>query len=379
MVSIDNSPTEITLTDEAMAKVAGDSAGKQGPNRLETGWNAKDVARTAAEIERIAGTWADRSHAVKVLRAICDLAAKDPDRLDPSRDAEEWGFLAMDIGGALRDRGFKGPSAEGWATDPDNAKSRMNEHWPKLEEIWDRQQPTIADGLNAAGIAPMPRLLRREGGGYGKNTKYGFRFDTPAEQPGAEQPSDVDLLKVPQVTYRQQDISGNRLVRWMSDRGFYLGGWGGRIFAGTFLILLIATVLWSWLVLVAMSATSTTVAFLKLGLIGALTFLIAYMIFAWQIRLVANRVALAPWLLQPVSKDDYLLELRRDEGATRNTMYLVRYVANCPICGAKGLDMIHVGSGRLEFLGRLVGRCDRAPNAHVFSFDHVSQQGRFLR
>lgn len=346
---------------------------------METEWNVEEVARTMAEVERIAGTWADRSHAVKVLRAICDLAAKDPDRLDPSRDAEEWGFLAMDIGGALRARGFKGPSAQTWATDPDNAKSRMNEHWPKLEEIWDRQQPTIADGLNAAGVASMPRLLRREGGGYGKSTKYGFRFDAPTEQPGAEQPSDVDLLKVPQVTYRQQDISGNRLVRWMSDRGFYLGGWGGRIFAGTFLVLLIATMLWSWLLLVAMSATSTTVAFLKLGLIGALTFLIAYMIFAWQIRLVANRVALAPRLLQPVSKDDYLLELRRDEGTTRNTMYLVRYAGNCPICGAKGLDMIHVGSGRLEFRGRLVGRCDRAPNAHVFSFDHVSQQGRFLR
>ena len=362
-----------------MAKVAGAETGKQGPNRLETDWNAKDIARTAEEIERIAGTWADRSHAVKALRALCDLAAKDPDRLDPIRDTEEWGFLAMDIGAALRDRGFKGMSAQRWATDPDNAKSRMNDHWPKLEEIWDRQQPTLVDALNAAGIALRPHLGRREGGGSGKNTRYGFQFDAPAEQPGAEQPSDVDLLKVPQVSYRQQDISGNRLVRWMSDRGFYLGGWGGRIFAGTFLILLIAAVLWSWLILIAMGATPTTVGFLKLGLIGVLTPFILYAFLGWQIRLVANRVALAPLPLQPLGQDDYLLELRKDEGTTRNTLYLVRYVANCPLCGSKGLDSIHIASGRLEFHGRLVGRCSRAPNAHVFSFDHVSKQGRFLR
>ncbi len=362
-----------------MAKVAGAGTGKQGPNRLETDWSAKDVPRMAAEIERISGTWADRSHAVKVLRALCDLAAKNPDRLDPNRDTEEWGFLAMDIGAALRDRGFKGLSAQGWATDPDNAKSRMNEHWPKLKELWGRQQPTLVDGLNAAGIALRPHLGRREGGGSGKNTKYGFQFDAPTEEPGEVQPSDVDLLKVPQVSYRQQDISGNRLVRWMSDRGFYLGGWGGRIFAGTILILLIAAVLWSWLILIAMGATPTTVGFLKLGLIGVLTPFILYAFLGWQIRLVANRVALAPLPLQPLGQDDYLLELRKDEGATRNTLYLVRYVANCPLCGSKGLDSIHIASGRLEFHGRLVGRCSRAPNAHVFSFDHVSKQGRFLR
>ena len=167
-----------------------------------------------------------------------------------------------------------------------------------------------------------------------------------------------------------------------SDRGFYLGGWGGKIFVGVFLILLIAAALWSWLVLVGMGAASTTVAFLKLGFIGTLTHLIAYTVLGWQFRLVADRFILAPWFLQPLSlskQDDYLLELRRNEGAKRNTLYLVRYVANCPVCGAKGLDMVRVESGRMEFLGRLVGRCNRAPNAHVFSFDHVSKRGRFLR
>ncbi len=190
----------------------------------------------------------------------------------------------------------------------------------------------------------------------------------------------MDYSKVSQVHYRQQDISGNRLVRWMSDRGFYLGGWGGRVFAGAFVILVMATAAWSLLLLVVISAASTVVAFLKLGLIGAMTLWIVYMIFGWQFRLIDDRVALAPWFLQSWwQRDDYLLELRKAEGAARNTMYLIRYVANCPICGAQGHDTVRVEPGRLEFFGRLVGRCDRAPNAHVFSFDHISKRGRFLR
>lgn len=166
----------------------------------------------------------------------------------------------------------------------------------------------------------------------------------------------------------------------MSDRGLYLGGWGGKVFFGVFVLMLIFTVVWSWLLIVAMGASSSTVVFLKLGLIGGLTITIAYALFTWQFRLVANRVIMAPMLLQPWSGDDYLLELRKEGCAGRNTMYLVRYVADCPICGPEdGRETIHIASGHFEFFGRLVGRCDRAPNAHVFSFDHITKRGRFLR
>ena len=366
------------MPNEVTAKVAETGTGQQGPNRLETAWNTKEAARMADIVKRIAGGWGERSHAVKVLRALCDLATNEPGRLDPSRDPDEWGFLAMEIGDALRR--FKILSAEGWATDPDKAKSRMYEHWPKLEDIWKRQRPTIVDGLDAAGIALRPRLFRREGGGAGKSTRYGFRFDAQEGEVGEERPPDVDLLKVSQVRYRRQDISRNRLVRWMSDRGLYLGGWGGRIYLGVVAVLLVSAAFWAWLLLIAMGAASTAIAFLKIGLIGVLTLCIGYQLLGWQMRLVADRIAIAPWFFQSLSKpDDYLLELRRNDEAERNTMYLVRYVADCPICGAKGRDTIHIVSGRLEFFGRLVGRCDRAPNAHVFSFDHVSRQGRFLR
>lgn len=377
MVSTDASSTKAALTDELVAKVTSPDNGEQTSNRLETDWNPDEMALAAQTIERIAAGWKDRSRAVQMLQALCGLAAGDPDRLNPDLAAENWGFRATDIGEELRRRWPKIPGVNSWADNPETAKAKMNEHWPKLGDIWERQKPTIEDGLRAEGLPVAIALYRDEGGGSGNYTKYGFRIDARAE-PG-HSASDIDLLRVPQVQYRHQDISGNRLVRWMSDRGLYLGGWGGKVFLSVFLLLLIFTVVWSWLVIVAMGASSSTVAFLKLGLIGGLTIVIFYSLFAWQLRLVANRVAVAPMLLQPWAGDDYLLELRKKDGAKRNTMYLVRYAADCPICGEHGKDAIRVASGRWEFFGRLVGRCDRAPNAHVFSFDHITQTGRFLR
>jgi hypothetical protein len=180
MDSIDDSHIEVALPDKAMAKMTGGGTEKQGANRWATAGSSAETARTAAMVERIAAGWGDRSHAVKVLRALCDLAVKEPMRLDSGRDPEEWGFLAMEIGEALHR--FKIPGAEGWATDPDKAKSRMNEHWPKLEDLWERQRPTITDGLDAEGIALRPHLFRREGGGAVRSTRYGFRFDATEDE-----------------------------------------------------------------------------------------------------------------------------------------------------------------------------------------------------
>lgn len=351
--------------------------GEQTSNRLETAWNPDDMARVAQAIERIAAGWNDCSRAVQVLQALCGLVAGEPDRLNPEQATENWGFLATEIGEELRQRHHNIPGIDGWANIPETAKAKMNGHWRGLKKTWDLQKLSIKDGLRKEGLPVGIDLYRNEGGGSGNYTKYGFRIDPRADS--ASSVSTVDLLRVPQVHYRHTDISGNRLVRWMSDRGLYLGGWSGKVFRSVFMVAVIVTAIWSWLIFVAMGVSSSALDFLKLGLIWGVFIAIFHDLFAWQFRLAANGVALAPMLLQPWSGDDYLLELRKESGAERNTMYLVRYTADCPICGDQGKDAIRVAPGRWEFFGRLVGRCDRAPNAHVFSFDHITQTGRFLR
>ena len=95
------------------------------------------------------------------------------------------------------------------------------------------------------------------------------------------------------------------------------------------------------------------------------------------VDLVNNRIALAPWWMQKATSgyDDRLVELRRMDDVSANVIYLTRYAGKCPLCDGN----VWITSGRREFPGRLVGRCGRAPNEHVFSFDHVLRTGKPLR
>lgn len=58
--------------------------------------------------------------------------------------------------------------------------------------------------------------------------------------------------------------------------------------------------------------------------------------------------------------------------ATTSDVQLVRYTAQCAVCGAE----VDVVDGRGEFSGRLVGRCIESPREHVFTFDRVTRFGR---
>lgn len=93
-------------------------------------------------------------------------------------------------------------------------------------------------------------------------------------------------------------------------------------------------------------------------------------------RLPFDRIVIAPWWLQGMSKyDDRLLEFKRSESEDANAIYMVRYVAACPLCDGK----IRTQPGGREFHGRIVGRCENAPVEHVFSFDHITRNGYNLR
>lgn len=366
------------LTLNAEAKVAEGNDNEQGANRLETGWDPKEIRELAKRLDQIAAGWDERrKRPVQILRVLCKLTERDPDRLQPGVDSERWGFRAKEILGEMTR--FKVPGAEGWATDQERAKGRMHEHWPEIEAIWERQLETIEDGLSAAGIDVRPKPWS-SGSAGGHANRYGFRFDAKEGTQGRKPPRTSRPLPV-DLDYRLQTISDHWLIHWISGRGLYLGGWAGKLYLFIFGPLLFGGLLLLWLFFVAMVHAPTSLDFLKIGASWMTIIAVCYLIFGWQFRLVANRIALAPLLLQPFGAryNDYLLELRPDPETERNTLHLVRYVANCPICAEKGCDTVRIESGRLEFFGRLVGRCNRSPNEHVFSFDHVTRHGRFLR
>jgi hypothetical protein len=62
-----------------------------------------------------------------------------------------------------------------------------------------------------------------------------------------------------------------------------------------------------------------------------------------------------------------VIEKRLDpDGKAAPSLHLLRYVADCPLCGADGpgRSAVRLDSGRIEFFGRIVGRCRNAPNEH---------------
>lgn len=157
---------------------------------------------------------------------------------------------------------------------------------------------------------------------------------------------------------------------------------GGVLLAGVSLsgyLLVLLTLLWAWLLI----ATPNTLAFLQHAVATLwLGFLSLDFLRRW-VQLVKDGVAKAPVFWQPWSGlDDNVLELRRDPlGIASPKIRLASYVADCPLCGeGNGRSAVRVDSGRMEFFGRrLVGRCIHAPNAHIWSFDHITRRGRFLR
>ncbi|MBK1650365.1 hypothetical protein CKO36_17725 [Rhabdochromatium marinum] len=363
------------MTLNAEAKVTEDNGSEQGPNQFETGLDRDEVANMAKLVAELAKEWSDRTFAVKILRGLCALTLESPDRLEPAPDSRHWGFTVLEIGEALDRLGIGGAQLLG-----SDAQQSMKRNWRKLMELWEREAPTIAQRLSARKVSLRPTLFREIGGGSGNPSRFGFRF-LRCEGVANQQIPSINWLDVPDISYRQADISGNRLIRWLSDRGLYLSGRTGKAYLSVTYALFVAGVFVLWLLFVALTHAPTTLDFLKIFVSGAVILTVGYFFFGWQARLVTNRITLAPVLLQPFasSRNDYLLELRPDQETERNSLYMVRYVGDCPICGVKGHDKVHIEPGRREFFGRLVGRCNRAPNEHVFSFDHVTRQGRFLR
>jgi hypothetical protein len=80
---------------------------------------------------------------------------------------------------------------------------------------------------------------------------------------------------------------------------------------------------------------------------------------------------MAPWWMQSVD-DDRLIEWRSPPRFSDKSIKAVRYTAPCPLCEGK----VVARSGGPRYLWGLVGRCDEAPSAHVFTFDHVLREGR---
>ena len=352
---------------------------KQAGNRSETvesspetpGPSSDQLRQAAAALRGIIETdWDTQRLAKKMLLALCVLVEENPERSDA-------GWIAEEIARAMTRFGVNG-----WAVNEEEARKRANEHWKTLVPLWESKREGVEQRLQARGIGLKAKIDHDQGGEDPTARRYFLQF-TFAETDDRDRyptPSGA-ILNVEPIRYFTEEISSNRLLRRLSRYGFFLGGLGGHILVVSlaslgFVLIVSAALFW-----IVMSAAQSSVMFLKGGLTVATIVSLGWVLLRWWVRLVEDRIAKAPLILQPLSKyDDYLLELRPRDGTDTDAIFLVRYIGDCPICGENGRGRVRIESGRIEFHGRrLTGRCRNAPNAHVFSFDHVTRWGRFLR
>lgn len=306
---------------------------------------------------------------VLLLRAICLLSVENPEQAS-------LGFTSWDLVETIsKIRG------RAWSDQSDKARMSddIRQQWNKLLTTWDTKSEGVAQQLSDASFPRNPKPVKTEGGGTGNPTLHRIEWVIPNVIPATHDPAPflhTETGKAVAVRYVCEDIEDANPFARIFSRGFQLKGWRRQLY----IVVLGGPLLLLWLLFVQV-AFGITLSY-TVGAKSILTSLLSLGIVYWAVwasvgrlyQLDSNNVVIAPWWMQSAG-DDRLLERRVPPRYADKTIKAVRYVAHCPLCGGK----VSATSGRLEFWGRIVGRCEEAPVEHVFSFDHVTRDGRHLR
>ena len=347
------------------SKVTEISADEKGSNRFQTGSSREKAAKTLEHI--VETTWGKQQRPEHLLRSLCRLVAESSDS-----KAKE-GFVAVELVEAVQKYRLAGDS---WNGDPDTERARklVNPTWKKLQRTWKEKRTGVVERLIDDNVNLIPVLERKEGQPGGDSHRYWLKFEE-ADKESNDSLRSYATVPSGGVRYYTEETNGED-SHWLTKTGLLLVGRTAKIVARVLMSLWILFVLIIffnyWSIVTAPSAIKAISSIFTVSLLGALVW---WMLIKPFLELVSNRIALVPFWLQDSDNADKLVELRRNEEAGANTFILTRYSAKCVLCGSK----VKVASGRREFPGRLVGRCSRSPNEHVFSFDHALRVGKPLR
>ncbi|MFO7907444.1 MAG: hypothetical protein R6U98_32655 [Pirellulaceae bacterium] len=350
-----------------------------GREKEETGQNPTETRHELAAAAKILGgiaeNWDERNQKpVTLLRALCHLTAETSGAQSPSFSFEDLARAAADIDGKA---GVWGIDRNGnfdldSKGDP-RASRKVRIAFEDLLTMLQRKREGIEQAFRDLDWFHGPGLDKSRGGGRGNATQYCLILQTLSSQ---TDPHSTQSHPVPEggLRYHTEDSQQRRwLTRAMSE-GFLLSGWR----AGFFVLLIFGSLLLS--LLFGFVALAGILGWFPLSTTLAAVFLAAVVLAGGAMplkRLVDDRMIPAPWWLQGIFDpyDDKILVLRRNEAQQANEVVLMRYLADCPICGSK----VRIHPGRREFRGRFVGRCGRVPLEHVFTFDPYTRIGRPLR
>lgn len=327
-------------------------------------------------LDDLAAGWREsRLLNVSVLRALTLLTQRHPERA-------EGGFDPLEIGEAVGTvTGRNWIKGDTW----DDTAEKVRTHWGNLvTKTWPTKEEGVRQRFLQLGLDVAPELSRDEGGGQGNPTRYCFRLvPLPKASDGEEQDESPAPVSEPAarvlgsvscgdegVSYICEDVEDASWLARSFAQGFLLSGWRRHALRSVFIAGILVVFLAVLIVPLTM-VTKRSMSESANALISAAVFGYAFWSTLGTLLMLHQwRIALAPWWMQSVD-DDRLVEWRCPPRHPEKSIKAVRYTAKCPLCGGK----VVARSGGLKHVWSLVGRCEEAPTAHVFSFDHVRREG----
>ena len=332
-------------------------------NPRKTGYTLSQLAEF---IETTSAFWQERDKvSVQLLRALCRLVRQRPEQaLD--------GFTALELAEELRAERPQWPTG----MDKTEASKKIAKPWEELRTLFDGKLEHLAEQRRSDGHDSTAGLDKSVGGGQGHTSRYRLYpvplavDDHPPPVPRAE------------PAREQQPAPGE--IRYAPIDSAQLRGWSARLAAGVemkggFRHLFLAAAMLTFLgllagiVIVVLHSLTSRPWQDKLGvaLFAASAAAFVYSVFLPPLRVSIERILKAPFWLQGFD-DNWLLEFRSPPLHARKSMHRVRYAGICPLCGG------HVEVNARAWwrpANELIGRCENAPVAHRYSFDHVLRIG----
>lgn len=340
---------------------------EERPNPVPTGFEGyESIGRL---LEDYAGGWPNpERNDVVLLRALARLSYTRPEEAESGFSPTELAEMARELAGKT------------WAEGNDTTQigRRVRKIWADLIRTWETKQEGIHQTIRDEGFLQTLLLDKIEGGGAGYPSRYRFAIQEGVETQEALAPeltheSPRSAASAGAVRYICEDVEDAGGLAAVLARGYPLKGWRALVF----LMLIVGG--WVLSVLISMGLASIPLgrATILQGLVFGFFLYLAWTSLWPVMSLGDSRITRAPWWLQSWNGwEDRLLELRRADGASYPVIKAVRYRGTCPSCSG-GKVIVHTGG--IEFFGRLVGRCNKSPREHVFSFDHVLRSGKALR
>lgn len=340
---------------------------EQEAKGIETGF---DATKLFVFLEERASAWKESANLnVQLLNALCQLSIENPQKA-------KTGFTSPELVEAIsiiRGRPWSD------ASDKERMSDDIRQQWNKLQKTWENKSEGICQQLSDANISYIPRLAKTEGGGTGNLTLHRIEWGAPNVTPSPVESPPVARasgIGVTTIRYVCEDIQEANPFARIFTRGYFLKGWRRYLYIAVLAVPLI----FAWLMLVQV-LFGITLSY-TVGTRNILGSLLSLVVMYWTLwacvgpmyKLGVDKIVIAPWWMQS-TEGDRLLERRGPPRHPENSIKAVRYVAICPLCGEK----VSATKGRLEFFGRVVGRCEEAPVEHVYTFDHVTRNGRLLR